>query len=50
MCPRCDGDCGMSNCRTCGGCENTGEQPCPDCQPESGGPLWDPYDYEEWDL
>jgi len=26
----------MSRCRTCGGCENTGEQPCPDCQPAPG--------------
>lgn len=35
QCPRCGGDCGMSDCPACGGCENTGVQPCPGCNPES---------------
>ena len=35
-CARCGGDCGMSSCPECGGCENTGEQPCPACQPPPG--------------
>jgi len=38
MCTRCLGDCGMSNCPECGGCENTGPgmtfRTCPACEPE----------------
>jgi hypothetical protein len=26
----------MTRCRECGGCENIGEQPCPECQPAPG--------------
>ena len=36
-CSRCGGDCPMTGCPVCGGCENTGEQRCPQCQPESDG-------------
>ena len=34
-CARCGGDCPMTDCPECGGCENTGEQPCPACQPSA---------------
>jgi hypothetical protein len=44
-CSRCRGDCGMSNCPECGGCENTGVQPCPDCQPGPIGTISD----GDWD-
>jgi hypothetical protein len=27
----------MAGCPVCGGCENTGTQPCPACQPQAGG-------------
>lgn len=36
LCSYCGGDCGMSGCPQCHGCENTGEQPCPACEP----PAW----------
>ena len=36
QCARCGGDCGMSRCPECGGCENTGPggtfRECPSCQ------------------
>jgi hypothetical protein len=35
QCARCGGDCPMSSCPECGGCENTGTQPCPACQPQA---------------
>ena len=39
QCPRCGGDCGMSRCRECNGCENTGPggtfRECPACAPEA---------------
>jgi len=35
LCARCGGDCGTSSCPECGGCENTGTQPCPGCQPQA---------------
>jgi hypothetical protein len=31
-CACCGGDCPMTGCPGCGGCENTGTQPCPACQ------------------
>ena len=34
-CARCGGDCPMTSCPECGGCENTGAQPCPACQPQA---------------
>lgn len=40
-CSRCGGDCPMTSCPECGGCENTGTQPCPACQPDSPGYEWD---------
>lgn len=50
-CAYCGGDCGMSDCQTCHGCESIA---CPDCddpyQPdpaEADDYLWDPYDLEE---
>lgn len=33
LCAGCGGDCPMSDCPECGGCENTGTQPCPSCTP-----------------
>lgn len=45
QCTRCGGDCGMSNCPECGGCENTGVQPCPACQSGPVGILSD----GDWD-
>jgi hypothetical protein len=36
QCARCGGDCPMTRCPECGGCENTGVQPCPACQPPAG--------------
>ena len=45
QCSRCGGDCGITRCPECGGCENTGVQPCPACQPGPVGDLsagdWD---------
>ncbi len=35
-CSCCGGDCPMTSCRECGGCENTGVQPCPVCEPPPG--------------
>jgi hypothetical protein len=35
QCARCGEDCPMTDCLLCGGCENTGEQPCPGCQPSA---------------
>ena len=42
LCARCGGDCPMTSCPVCGGCENTGAQPCPGCQVDSPG-------YDDWD-
>lgn len=51
LCARCGGDCGMSNCPECGGCENTGPgrtcRRCPACDPEASddadlGEGWEP--------
>jgi hypothetical protein len=37
QCSRCGGDCPFNpDCRECGGCENTGVQPCPVCYPPPG--------------
>ncbi len=48
LCARCGGDCGMSNCPECGGCENTGPgmtfRACPACEPEA---IDDPYDEDD---
>lgn len=46
LCARCGGDCGMSSCPECGGCENTGPggtfRECPSCQaPGADGDDWD---------
>ena len=46
QCSRCGGDCPFNpGCRECMGCENTGIQPCPACQPGPPGDLsggdWD---------
>jgi hypothetical protein len=54
LCARCGGDCGMSRCRECGGCENTGPggtfRPCPVCEPATAdfGDEWDD-DRDSWD-
>ncbi len=37
LCARCGGDCPMTSCPECGGCENTGTRPCPACQPQPAG-------------
>ena len=37
LCARCGGDCPMTSCPECGGCENTGTRPCPACQPQAVG-------------
>ena len=38
QCPRCGGDCPMTRCPECGGCENTGPggtfRECPACVPD----------------
>jgi hypothetical protein len=47
LCAHCGGDCPMTDCPTCGGCENTGEQPCPDCQVDPAV-YWADEDDEEW--
>lgn len=40
LCAFCGGDCGMSSCPECGGCENTGPggtfRDCPACAPRPG--------------
>jgi hypothetical protein len=46
QCSRCGGDCPLNPaCPECMGCENTGVQPCPACQPPPPGDLsgggWD---------
>jgi hypothetical protein len=56
LCARCGGDCGMSRCRECGGCENTGPRgtfrECPSCQIDqqaAGLALedgWEPCDHD----
>ena len=46
LCARCGGDCPMTDCPACGGCEITGEQPCPACQPAPGKIGYDEYDDE----
>lgn len=43
-CARCGGDCPMTSCPQCGGCENTGPQPCPACQPQASDREMDPCD------
>jgi hypothetical protein len=42
QCARCGGDCPMTRCPECGGCENTGTQPCPACQPPASDREMDP--------
>jgi hypothetical protein len=44
LCARCGGDCPMTDCRECGGCENTGTQPCPACHPAAGDREMPPCD------
>jgi len=44
QCARCGGDCPMTSCPECGGCENTGTQPCPACQPQGSDREMDPCD------
>ena len=48
-CARCGGDCPMTSCPVCGGCENTGTQPCPGCQPEAADRMMPPCDYDDPD-
>jgi hypothetical protein len=35
QCARCGGNCPMTSCPQCGGCENAGTQPCPACRPDA---------------
>ena len=56
LCARCGGDCGMSTCTECGGCENTGPggtfRECPACQINRTAAWlaleddWEPCDHE----
>jgi hypothetical protein len=48
-CARCGGDCPMTNCLVCGGCENAGTQPCPACQPVAGDREMPPCDICEYE-
>lgn len=54
LCAYCGGDCGMSDCQTCHGCESIACRDCDDpYQPDPSDPaevddyLWDPHDWEE---
>src|SRR5690349_21397625 len=58
LCARCGGDCPMTRCPECGGCENTGPgrsyRRCPECDPEVSGDIdlggdWEPCDHDHDD-
>ncbi len=59
QCARCGGDCPMTRCTECGGCENTGPgrsyRRCPSCDPEVSGDIdlgddWEPCSHEHDEL